>query len=74
MKDMTLKKGQRVMVEEWIVADQSDGEILTTTGTICSNGTVHKVQGYENEYNEYVKVKLDCGNVLSFNWHELNCI
>jgi hypothetical protein len=71
---MSLRKGQRVEIDEWIVADQSDGKILTTKGTIVSNVRVHKVQGYEKEYNGYIKVKLDCGNVLSFNWHELTCI
>ncbi len=71
---MSLRKGQRVKIEEWIVADQSDGEITTTTGVICSNVKVYKVQGYKEEYNGEIKVKLDCGNVLSFGWHELTCI
>tara|TARA_Y100000389_G_scaffold204137_1_gene255191 strand:+ start:2837 stop:3052 length:216 start_codon:yes stop_codon:yes gene_type:complete len=65
MNKMNLKKGQGVKIEEWIVYDQSEGKISTTTGTI---------QGYEDEYNGYIKVKLDCGNVLSFNSHELTCI
>ncbi len=71
---MNLKKGQRVEIEEWVVGDQSEGKISTTTGTIISNIRVNKVQGYEDEHNGYVKVKLDCGNILSFNWHELTCI
>jgi hypothetical protein len=71
---MNLRKGQRVKIEEWIVADQSDGKILTTTGAICSNVKVYKVKGYENEYNGEIEVKLDCGNKLSFGHHELTCI
>jgi len=71
---MSLGKGQRVEIEEWIVADQSEEKILTTTGTICSNVKVTKVQGYENEYNGFIKVKLDCGNILDFSWHELKPI
>jgi len=71
---MSLKKGQRVQIEKWIVADQSENKTLTTTGIIVSNIRAHKVLGYENEYNKFVKVKLDCGNILSFNCHELTCI
>jgi len=74
IKVMRLKKGQRVEIEEWIVADQSEEKIFTTTGTIVSNIRVHKVDGYEDEYNGYIKVKLDCSNVLSFNCHELTPI
>jgi len=73
---MSIKIGQRVKIEEWVVADQSDNTILTTKGTVVSNVMMHKLQGYKNEYelNGYVKVKLDCGNVLSFNCHELTLI
>jgi len=67
-------KSTRVKVEEWIVLDQSEGKTNTTTGAICSNAIVHKVKGYENEYNKYIKVKLDCGNTLSFNCNELKHI
>ncbi len=69
-----LQKGQRVKINEWIVADQSEGKILTTTGTIISNIRVNKVYGEDDVYNGYIKVKLDCGNALIFNWHELEPI
>ena len=68
---MGLRKGQTVNIDECIVNDQSNGKILTTTGTILSNIRVNKALGYDNEYNGYIKVKLDCGNILNFNWHEL---
>lgn len=66
------KKGTEVTIDEWIVLDQSDDKCKVLNGVVISDPTVEKAQGYEDEYNIYIDVKMECGMVLTFNSHELN--
>jgi len=67
-----MSKGTRVSIDEWVVNDQTNGKSICTTGVVTSDVTIEKVYGYEDQYNFYIKVKLDDGLTETFNLHELN--
>ena len=64
--------GTRVSINEWVVNDQTNGKSTCTTGVVVSDVTTEKAYGYKDQYNHYIKVKLDDGITESFNLHELN--
>ena len=66
-----MKKGQKVSIDAWVVLDQTEGKSESTTGVVVSDVESEKAYGYDDQYNNYVKVKLDDGIVESFNLHEL---
>ena len=73
MKKQTIhKKGTKVTINKGIVLDQSNNKCDSVNGVIISKPTFEKVQGYENEYNVFVDVMMNCGSVLTFNNQELN--
>jgi len=67
-----MNKGTRVSIDEWVVNDQTNSKSICTTGIVVSDVTTEKVYGYEEQYNHYIKVKLDDETIETFNLHELN--
>jgi len=67
-----MNKGTRVSIDEWVVNDQTNSKSICTTGIVVSDVTTEKVYGYEEQYNHYIKVKLDDGTIETFNLHELH--
>ena len=66
-----MSKGTRVSIDEWVVNDQTNGKSICTTGVVVSDVTTEKVYGYKDQYNHYIKVKLDDGITETFNLYEL---
>ena len=66
-----MKKETIVLIDKWIVADQTNCKSLCTTGVVVSDVITEKVYGYKDEYNHYIKVKLDDGIIETFNLNEL---
>ena len=69
---MSKMKRLPVLIDEWIVYDQTNGKSRCTTGIVISDVITEKTYGYEDQYNHYIRVKLDDGITESFNLHELN--
>jgi hypothetical protein len=69
-----MKKGTKVRIDEWVVFDQTEGKSTCETGVVVSRVKTEKAYGYENQYNHYIKVRLDDGITESFNLHELKPI
>jgi hypothetical protein len=66
-----MDKGTKVSIDEWVVNDQTNGKSICTTGIVVSDVVTEKVYGYEDQYNHYIKVKLDDGITETFNLYEL---
>ena len=67
-----MNKGTIISIDKYVVDDQTNGKSICTTGVVVSDVITEKVYGYKDQYNHYVKVKLDDGITETFNLHELN--
>ena len=64
-----MKKGDKVRISEnWIVKDEN---AKSNKGIIVFDVDKQKVQGYAHEWNYYYRIKLDDGDVKTFNEYEL---
>lgn len=66
-----MRKGEKVSIDAWVVFDQTEGKSECTTGVVLSDVETEKAYGYEDQYNHYIKVRLDDGVAETFNLHEL---
>ena len=71
---MASLKGTKVKIALWIVKDQSNSKCNTTRGEVISDTIISKVQGYKDQFNKMVDVRMTCGTKLRFNLHELKSI
>jgi chemotaxis protein histidine kinase CheA len=69
----SFKKGDMVYVSGEAVFDGTSGKSTTTTGKIVSDLDIATAKGYTpTQYNYFYQVKLDDGNIIGVNAHEIS--